>query len=48
LGDVPVLGSLLRSSGRQARRTELLVFLTPRVITELASAPQGVAVGSLN
>lgn len=48
LGDVPVLGSLLRSSGRQARRTELLVFLTPRVITELASAPPGVAVGSLN
>lgn len=48
LGDVPVLGSLLRSSGRQARRTELLVFLTPRVITEGAPTPGGADARSLN
>lgn len=32
LGDLPVLGNLFRSNTRQNRRTELLVFLTPRVV----------------
>jgi len=33
LGTLPVLGPLFRSVGRDARRTELLVFLTPQVLT---------------
>lgn len=35
LGDLPVLGTLFRSTGREARRTELLVFLTPKVLTDI-------------
>jgi type IV pilus assembly protein PilQ len=34
LGDVPVLGNLFKTRSRDATRTELLVFLTPRVVTE--------------
>lgn len=33
LGQLPLLGPLFRSTGRDARRTELLVFLTPQVLT---------------
>ncbi len=32
LGDLPLIGNLFRSNTRQNRRTELLVFLTPRVV----------------
>lgn len=32
LGDVPVLGHLFRSTDDQGQRTELLVFLTPKII----------------
>jgi type IV pilus assembly protein PilQ len=34
LGDVPVLGNLFKTRTRDTSRTELLVFLTPRVVTE--------------
>ncbi|MCW7539058.1 type IV pilus secretin PilQ [Aquabacterium sp. A7-Y] len=34
LGDVPVLGYLFKTKGRAAEKTELLVFLTPRVISD--------------
>jgi type IV pilus assembly protein PilQ len=34
LGDVPVLGNLFKTRTRDASRNELLVFLTPRVVTE--------------
>lgn len=34
LGDVPYLGALFRSTSRSAKKTELLVFLTPKVITD--------------
>ncbi|WKB55202.1 type IV pilus secretin PilQ [Eleftheria terrae] len=34
LGDVPVLGHLFKTKGRVADKTELLVFLTPRVISD--------------
>ncbi len=34
LGDIPVLGYLFKNKGRQSDRTELLIFLTPRVIAE--------------
>ncbi len=33
LGDIPVLGSAFRYDGTTTRRTELLIFLTPRVIS---------------
>ena len=46
LGDLPVLGSLFKSAGREARRTELLVFLTPRVVLDSKqAAPEGLGVG---
>ena len=32
LGDIPVLGNLFRSVNNESQRTELIVFITPRVI----------------
>jgi type IV pilus assembly protein PilQ len=34
LGDIPVLGTFFRRSNNEKRRTELLVFLTPRIIRD--------------
>ena len=34
LGDVPVVGALFRNRARSVAKTELLVFLTPKVITD--------------
>ncbi|MCM5678578.1 type IV pilus secretin PilQ [Schlegelella sp. S2-27] len=34
LGDVPVLGYLFKTKGRTADKSELLIFLTPRVISD--------------
>ena len=34
LGDLPVLGNLFKNKTRDTRRTELLVFLTPRILLE--------------
>jgi len=38
LGDVPYVGGLFRSTSRTSNKTELLVFLTPRVVTDTAMA----------
>jgi type IV pilus assembly protein PilQ len=38
LGDVPYLGALFRNTARTNDRTELLVFLTPRVVTDAPAA----------
>jgi type IV pilus assembly protein PilQ len=38
LGDVPVLGYLFKNTVRTANKTELLVFLTPRIITDRTAA----------
>ena len=38
LGDVPVVGALFRQKTRSANKTELLVFLTPKVITDRSAA----------
>ena len=38
LGDVPVLGNLFKSRNRVANKTELLVFITPKVVTERGGA----------
>ncbi|MEZ5825879.1 MAG: type II secretion system secretin GspD [Geminicoccaceae bacterium] len=32
LGDLPVLGNLFASNARQSARTELIVFITPRIV----------------
>ena len=34
LGDVPVVGNLLKNRSRTSNKSELLIFLTPRVITD--------------
>ena len=33
LGDIPFLGNLFRQRSRTSDRTELLIFLTPKIIT---------------
>jgi type IV pilus assembly protein PilQ len=38
LGDIPFVGALFRSSERSTRKTELLVFITPKIVTELSAA----------
>jgi type IV pilus assembly protein PilQ len=38
LGDIPFLGALFRNKTRVANKTELLVFLTPKVITDRNTA----------
>ncbi|WP_317203201.1 type IV pilus secretin PilQ [Janthinobacterium sp.] len=37
LGDIPVLGYLFRSTGRTNDKTELLVFITPKIVAERLS-----------
>ena len=34
LGDLPVLGNLFKTTTRSSDRTELLIFLTPKVVTD--------------
>jgi type IV pilus assembly protein PilQ len=34
LGDIPVLGNLFKSTGRRNNKTELLIFLTPKVLSD--------------
>ena len=34
LGDIPVLGNLFKSTTKISKRTELLIFITPRIITD--------------
>jgi len=38
LGDVPYLGNLFRSRERTSRKQEMLVFITPKMITDRAGA----------
>jgi type IV pilus assembly protein PilQ len=38
LGDVPFLGNLFKNTSRVATKTELLIFITPKIVTERASA----------
>lgn len=37
LGDIPYLGALFRNSSRSTQRRELLIFLTPKVVSERAA-----------
>ncbi|GAC1628095.1 MAG: type IV pilus secretin PilQ [Nevskia sp.] len=34
LGDVPILGSLFRTTSKVANKTELLIFITPKILSE--------------
>ena len=38
LGDVPYLGNLFKSRERTSRKQEMLVFITPKMITDRAAA----------
>ncbi|MGJ9418928.1 type IV pilus secretin PilQ [Massilia sp. CMS3.1] len=38
LGDVPVLGYLFKTEGRENTKTELLVFITPKIVADRVSA----------
>jgi type IV pilus assembly protein PilQ len=38
LGDVPYLGNLFKTKSRTLNKTELLIFLTPKVVTDRAAA----------
>jgi general secretion pathway protein D len=40
LGDVPLLGNAFRSTGNAVNRTELIIFIRPRVIRDLSEARQ--------
>jgi Type II secretory pathway, component PulD len=40
LGDIPILGNLFKSKGTTKNKTELLVFLTPRVVRDEKQARQ--------
>jgi type IV pilus assembly protein PilQ len=33
-GDIPVLGNLFKNNSKQDNKTELLVFITPRIVDE--------------
>ena len=36
LGDVPVLGNLFKNKSKISNKTELLIFITPKVVTDRA------------
>ena len=38
LGDVPVLGYLFKNDSRSSEKTELLIFLTPRVVKDTVTS----------
>lgn len=38
LGDIPLLGFFFRSKGQRTQRTNLLIFVTPRIVTDLRVA----------
>ncbi|MDP2433547.1 MAG: hypothetical protein Q8O33_16200 [Pseudomonadota bacterium] len=37
LGDLPILGLLFRDNFKQDEKTELLIFLTPRILDDVAA-----------
>ena len=37
-GDLPVVGNLFKNRSRQEKKKELLVFVTPRIITDRSGA----------
>jgi len=37
LGDIPYLGVLFRNTSKTTNKTELLIFITPKIVTERAT-----------
>ena len=37
LGDIPAIGALFRSTSNVSEKAELLIFVTPRILTEGSS-----------
>ena len=40
LGDIPLLGILFRSTSNQKQRTNLLIFVTPHIVTDIKEAAE--------
>ncbi len=40
LGDIPFLGALFRSTSDSKKRTNLLIFVTPRIVTDMRKAEE--------
>jgi type IV pilus assembly protein PilQ len=38
LGDIPYLGNLFKTKSRTSKKTELLIFLTPKIVTDRTAA----------
>jgi type IV pilus assembly protein PilQ len=38
LGDIPILGYVFKQTGKSTEKTELLIFLTPRIVKESVTA----------
>ena len=38
LGDIPLLGNLFKNKSRSSAKTELLIFITPKVVSDRVSA----------
>jgi type IV pilus assembly protein PilQ len=38
LGDIPYLGNLFKTTSRTLNKTELLIFLTPKVVSDRSAA----------
>jgi type IV pilus assembly protein PilQ len=38
LGDIPVVGNLFKNNSRSSNRTELLIFITPKIVTDRSAA----------
>ncbi|HSY29768.1 MAG TPA: type IV pilus secretin PilQ, partial [Burkholderiaceae bacterium] len=38
LGDIPILGNLFKTTSKSDTRTELLIFITPKIVTDKLSA----------
>ena len=34
LGDIPIIGNLFKTTNKQEDKTELLIFITPRIIKD--------------
>jgi len=38
LGDIPIIGYLFQNRVKSTRKTELLVFITPKIVTDRTAA----------
>jgi type IV pilus assembly protein PilQ len=38
LGDIPMFGNLFKTTSKEMNKTELLIFITPRVVSESVTA----------